>query len=290
MARIDTDLLGLQIISRADASIVGEVDALIIDDSGPRVVGFLVDLGVYEASVLPFGKATAIGADAVIVESADSLTIVSADTELERLAVKDVTITDATAITVSGKSVGILGDYYVDTESGDIVGVEFIPSDFSVYPKEPAVIPASCIERLGRDIAVLKDNYHQHLLRDGTSLERLSRPFDYGETVDGAPSEALPEPRAVELEPSPEPEPLFVPEEESASQPIEPGSLVEGPSQAEGDLADQPKHFLIGKKVQRRIEDAEGTVVAEQGEVVDNEMIMRAKDSDMLLILSLNVE
>jgi uncharacterized protein YrrD len=72
MVRVDTELLGLQIVALDDASVVGEVDGLIIDDRAMKVAGFLVDLGLFEASVLPFDKASAVGADAIIVTSAET--------------------------------------------------------------------------------------------------------------------------------------------------------------------------------------------------------------------------
>ena len=50
------------------------------------------------------------------------------------------------------------------------------------------------------------------------------------------------------------------------------------------------QHFLIGKGVVRRIEDVAGEIIAEEGDVVTSEMIQKAKNSDQLLILSLNVE
>ena len=56
------------------------------------------------------------------------------------------------------------------------------------------------------------------------------------------------------------------------------------------ELAAEQKHFLIGKRVLRRIESPSGELIATEGALVDYEMIQRAKASDMLLILSLNVE
>lgn len=407
MARIDTDLLGLQIVALDSAMVVGEVDGLLIDDGAVRVAGFLVDLGLYEASVLPFESATAVGLDAVIVESAAKITPISAAPALEALAEKDVTISDAKAITRSGRSVGTIGDFFVDTETGDVVGMEFIAADQTVYPREAAVIPTSTLYRLGRDIVVLEDDYDKHLMRDDASLERVSKP---------RPARVAP---VVAPEPEPSPEPAPEPEQESA--PIEPAAVqitaleaeepepakqiedafqaitiadepempaepeaieepaAEEPADVEAlevavDVAEEPadtaedeapevaeatidepevepaepaepaaeeveeaaededsgvddtltsapaldlaepaaeapaavepatpepaddaftsqqKHFLIGKRVLRRIETPGGEVIAEEGESVTFVMIQKAKSSDQLLILSLNVE
>ena len=187
MARVDTELLGLQIVALDDASVIGEVDGLIIDDKTMKVAGFLVDLGLFEASVLPFGNASAVGADAIIVASADALAPITGDPDLDALATKDITISDARVITRSGKTVGSIGDFFVDTDSGDVVGMEFIADDQSIYPKDMAVLPGAAVLRLGRDIIVVSDDYLQRLQRDAGSLDRLVRDIP-------VPIATLPEP------------------------------------------------------------------------------------------------
>jgi uncharacterized protein YrrD len=344
MARVDTELLGLQIVALDNASVVGEVDGLIIDDKSMRVAGFLVDLGLFEASVLAFGSASAVGADAIIISGADSLAPITANAELDTLATRDITISDARVITRSGKSVGSIGDFFVDTDSGDVVGMEFIADDQSIYPKDVAVLPSAAVLRLGRDIVVVSDDYLQRLQRDAGSLDRLTRD-DTHATITTSPepespsaAEPSPEPESPSAaEPSPEPEspsaaePSPEPESSQAADTpatvglddrpsitevdepavvAEPVPMIEtGPTAAvetavkeavtadapaspepESDLGSQPRHFLMGKRVLRRIEGVGSEVIAEEGDIVTHEMIQRARSSDQLLILSLNVE
>ncbi len=395
MARIDTDLLGLQIVALDTATVVGEVDGLLIDDATVKVAGFLVDLGLYEASVLPYSSAHAVGLDAVVVESGSKIAAISADPALAALAEKDITITDAKAITREGRTVGTIGDYFIDTETGDVVGMEFIAADQTVYPRETAVIPASSVYRLGRDIIVLEADYAQHLQKDEGSLERVAKPVEpikaeapaAAPVVVAAPVQpvavvepepeppVVSEPAPVEEPPAPEPaqeleeafEAITTPEEAPAVEaaqeaeevveaieeppvelvaelkeiepevevaeeitplaavtpayaddtltsepapdlsepqtaveeavveeapvaeaPVEEAPATEAP--AEDAFTSQQKHFLIGKRVLRRIETPSGELIADMGELVTFEIIQKAKGSDQLLILSLNVE
>jgi len=72
---------------------------------------------------------------------------------------------------------------------------------------------------------------------------------------------------------------------------VEPAATAPAaPEPAEDAFTSQQKHFLIGKRVLRRIETPGGEVIAEEGESVTFDMIQKAKSSDQLLILSLNVE
>ncbi len=382
MTRLDTELIGLQIVAADDASVVGEVDGLLIDDLALKVAGFLVGLGLFEASVLPFGSVRAVGNDAIIVASATSLIPIKEHAALETLARKEITVSDAKAITAAGRSVGTIGDFYVDTESGEIVGLEFVASDQSVYPRGTAIIPASTIHRLGRDIVVLENDYDTHLLRDAGSLDRLGRTrtevatpvFEPGGGGDSGPVAASEESGGTETletrdkevefeqawrtiaagppatptevsaeleetvteEPAPEAGPAAIDADEAADERREPARAEaetsepeaaapeRAPIQSEFDLAEdavtpeveaapesepvterepaptgpgeddavtsQQKHFLIGKRVLRRIDGPTGEVIAQEGDLVTFEMIQKAKSSDQLLILSLNVE
>ncbi|GAB4250759.1 MAG: hypothetical protein Kow00129_11620 [Thermoleophilia bacterium] len=373
MARLDTDLLGLQIVAKDRASVVGEIDGLIIDDEALQVAGFLVDLGLYEARALPFEDALAVGEDAVIVATPSVVVRISDNPRLAQLAAKEITLSDATALTLSGKAVGTVGDFYVDTESGSLLGLEFYPEETDVYPPGKVVLPASTIRRLGRDIVILSDDYDRHFLKDAESLERMEKrripepepvvaeelaaaeetglqaaeeetaaeteppaaeeaeaaaqegPAAAQEIIEteaeavaeeavaegevtaeeAAPEEAdleRPAPEAeaekvgpeegegVEVEPEESEGPETQEEPETAGLEVESALEADATVQEDDALEAGQRHFLVGKRVVRRIETPAGDVIAEEGQIVDYEMIQAAKSSDLLLILSLNVE
>ena len=118
-------------------------------------------------------------------------------------------------------------------------------------------------------------------------------------------AELEPEPPvAEEAEQTQAPEQTFAPvETPPASLDAEPDAAAkEDPAEQAGtaeispdvaeedDLASQQRHFLVGKRVLRRIESPSGELIASEGDIVDYEMIQRAKSQDLLLILSLNVD
>ncbi|MCL4368264.1 MAG: PRC-barrel domain-containing protein [Actinobacteria bacterium] len=225
MTRIGNELIGLPIVSLHDAEIVGEIDALIIDDATLTVVGFLVDLGFYEAKVLPFAAARAIGRDAVIVERPDDVTLVSHHPDVARLADKDIAVAGATAVTSSGHTVGTIGELLVDVDTGRIIEVELVVDPGSLWPSQPVLLPIA-LRGEGRPA--------------GDDAATALSPMPGSATVPGATSSA--------------------------------------------------PHYLLGKRVVRRIESPLGVVVADAGDIVTEETIRRAEGGEVLLILSLNVE
>ncbi|HZK49355.1 MAG TPA: hypothetical protein VFD74_07135 [Thermoleophilia bacterium] len=160
MARIDKDFLGLEVVSLEDASVVGEVDALLIDENA-TVAGLVIDLGVYEAKVLAFSDILSIGEDAVMIETAASVKPISQNIALEEVAELDVHVTDTLVMTDRGDLVGIVGDYYVDPATGAIKGLEILREDSEeeTEEEEAYLVPSSQVIRIGAELVMLKAGF-----------------------------------------------------------------------------------------------------------------------------------
>jgi uncharacterized protein YrrD len=246
--RTGGELIGLPIVSLQDAEVVGEIDALIIDDATLTVAGFLVDLGFYEAKVMPMAATRAIGHDAVIVERTKDVGLISQHPDLARLADRDMAVTGAAAVTAGGRTLGTIGELTVDVLTGRITAVELLADPGALWPGRPMLLPAA---------SVLSVDHHQVVLdeRCGAYVHDPSSPHpaDAGAAVGESPSV---QPRH--------------------SPPASPSKT--------------PSHYLLGRRVVRRIEGPLGVLVADAGEIVTEETIRRAESSEALLILSLNVE
>ncbi|MHB9150090.1 MAG: PRC-barrel domain-containing protein [Thermoleophilia bacterium] len=155
---MDKDFLGLEVISLEDASVVGEVDALLIDDNA-TVAGFVIDLGVYEAKVLAFSDILNIGEDAVMIGAAAAVRPISQNAALEEVAELDVHVSDTLVMTDRGNLVGIVGDYYIDPGTGSIKGLEIIPEDSEGDSGEAYLVPSSQVIKIGSELVMLKADF-----------------------------------------------------------------------------------------------------------------------------------
>lgn len=158
MARKDKDFLGLEVVSLEDASVVGEVDALLIDDSA-TVAGLVIDLGVYEAKVLAFSDILSIGEDAVMIGAAGAVKPISQDAALEEVAELDVHVSDTLVMTDKGDLIGMVGDYYVDPGTGAIKGLEILPEDSEEHSDEAYLVPSSEVIKIGSELVMLKAGF-----------------------------------------------------------------------------------------------------------------------------------
>ena len=169
MARRDKDFLGLEVVSLEDATVVGMVDALLVDEQA-TVVGLVIDMGVYEAKVLALSDILSVGEDAIMIASADSVRLISENTTLEDVAELEVYVSDALAMTDQGDLVGIVGDYFVDPGTGEIKGIEVLPEEEEYESGEALLVPASQVIRIGSELVMLHAGFEKNTVPDPEAL------------------------------------------------------------------------------------------------------------------------
>jgi len=158
MARNDKDFLGLEVLNLEDASVAGEVDGLIVDETRNAVVGLVVDLSLYEAKALPFADLRAIGDDAVTIASIACLRPLSAHEELLAVAERGIGVSDTPALTDRGRLVGVTGDYYVDQATGSITGLEIFFEEEGEDERR-LLVPAREIVRIGAELVIIREGF-----------------------------------------------------------------------------------------------------------------------------------
>jgi len=169
MARRDKDFLGLEVVSLEDATVVGEVDGLIVDETIGTVVGLIIDLGIHEAKVAAYSDLLSVGDDAVMVESSSVVRPISEHGPLREVAERHVEVCDSYAITDKGDVVGAVGDFFVDPATGVIRGVEILVEEDD---DKVAVIvtSASDIVRIGAELVMVRAGFQNRAVPSGDEL------------------------------------------------------------------------------------------------------------------------
>ena len=344
------ELLRLPIVSLETAEILGQVDEIVLDGANVRAAGFVTGMGVYEAKVLPFAAARAVGRDAVMVDGAGTLRAVAEEPELDRLIRADLSLSGATVLTETGQAVGVVGAFYLDRESGALAGFQLVPP-IEIDTVPDGLVPVRAVRRIGEALVLVDAGYEGDLRGDedelATAFEetaaarpkaatRPKRESKRRAKAPESPADVPPTPADVVTavadvgtattqgetatvakvaSPAAEVEsPLEVapaaggPVEEAPDEeaPVageaspdaggamarltqaQPQAEVEAPVAEDGPAP--KRHFLIGKRVVRRIEASSGELIAGEGDTVTEEMIRRARAHDLLLVLSLNVD
>lgn len=120
MIRI-SKLKGQRVLARSTAQLVGSIGQLLVEPASARVVAARVDGVVGTATVLPWDSVSAIGPDAVMVESAELLT--EPGTQPFGFVTDLYALSGRPLLTEQGDSIGRLEDVEVDEASGRVVSL-----------------------------------------------------------------------------------------------------------------------------------------------------------------------
>ncbi|KNZ68595.1 PRC-barrel domain-containing protein [Thermincola ferriacetica] len=247
------ELLGLAIISLNDGKEVGKVNDLIINPEEGAVECLVVDDGTryLGVRVLPSKFIIGVGEYAVTIESATAITTLDDLPDLSDLLEKNVKVIGTKVLTKKGKLIGTVSEFYVDEENeGKIVACEF------TAPKsnEPKIVPADGVVTFGKDVLVVVEDVDK-LLTDKKTFSGLAEP-----------DAQVPAGSAQETE-----------EQQD-----------EDNSEATRLFEERQRQFLLGRKVSKKIETEKGEVLAEEGDIITEELLEKVKRAGKFTELSMN--
>ncbi|SMB94127.1 PRC-barrel domain-containing protein [Deinococcus hopiensis] len=151
------ELLGRPIVAIDNGERIDTVHDLIFDHQANQVLGLLVDEGgwFHSARVLPFEAVRSIGEDAVMVDSAASVTSTRDDGRLADLLNSKVSLLGMTLLTTDGQNLGKLADVFFDEYSGQVEGYEATGGIFSDLSSGRTFVPAPEHVQIGHDAAIV---------------------------------------------------------------------------------------------------------------------------------------
>jgi len=149
-----SEVIGRTIVAREGGVSVGKVKDIVVDEAGRRVLGFLVEEGVFKrARVAPWATVQAIGPDAVVIASQASVVKADEAPEIKSVLDKKLVIKGLRLQTTAGKDLGKIDDFRFDESSGYIVGYELSGGVLADVFKGKSYLPTPASLELGREVA-----------------------------------------------------------------------------------------------------------------------------------------
>ncbi len=250
------EIIGLPVFSIIDGRKIGQVKDLVINPEEGKVDFLMVSNGSWYvgAKVLPFNAVIGIGAHAVTTESEGQLSIVNENPIANTLLQRNIEVKGNRVLTNKGNLIGIITEYEIDENAGQILRIEYRSAQDE---KTLSVIESQNILTYGSDIVVVKDD------------SSGSVPPEIGVEI---PAEAA------------EASPAEVPAAAETPVPAESAELAANGG-ASRFKANQ-KQYLKGKKVEKDIKDAAGSVIIAEGTIIDDEVIALAEAHNKFVELS----
>jgi uncharacterized protein YrrD len=277
-------IVGLPIISISDGVQIGKVKTLVINPEKGSIDFLSIEQEDVQLSLkaIPFKKVVGIGEFAVTVES-DSAVIDLAEIPIaNQLVNKQIRIKNTKAMTRKGELLGEVVEYFVDEETGEILGIEL------KIAERQAILPSNFVLTYGKDIIIVNENASSSLLDDPELLVQNTEIHDEKKTeqVDELmTSNDFNEPHSPVVEKEHR---QWLEEAAAAVDQQESEKTIEELNV----LREKQIELLQGKRVTKDILDRNGNVLIEAGTTLTAEHITKAQEEGpgVIVELSMNVE
>ncbi|ANB61403.1 PRC-barrel domain-containing protein [Anoxybacteroides amylolyticum] len=159
-------IMGLPIISISDGVQIGTVKTLVINPEKGSVDFLTIEQEDVQFSLkaIPFKKVVGIGEFAVTVDDHSAVIDLAEIPIANQLVNKQIRIKNTKAMTRKGQLLGEVTEFFVDEETGEIIGVELTTSD------RQAALPAEFVLTYGKDILIVNENAASALVEEAELL------------------------------------------------------------------------------------------------------------------------
>lgn len=153
--RKGSDVIGKVVVTYDTGLKIERICDLIFDQESNQILGFVVqEKGIFrDAKVIPLEEVLAIGADAVVVNSKESVSRAHKHPEIKAILRHDNVLKGTKILTTDGLDLGTLVDLFFDNRSGAVAGYESSGGLFSDVYSGRSFVPAPKTLKIGRDVA-----------------------------------------------------------------------------------------------------------------------------------------
>ncbi len=171
-----SEMRGLPIITIADGSEIGMVKSLVINPEKGSVDFLTIEHEDWQVSVkaIPFKKVIGIGEYAVTVENENAVIDLNEIPIANQLVNKKIRIIDTKVMTRKGQLIGLVTEYIVDDETGNIAAMVLKVKEQEVY------LAAQQVMTFGKDIIIVNEDASNYF---ADSFENLFTQATAGEEL-----------------------------------------------------------------------------------------------------------
>lgn len=158
--------LSLPIVSLSEGQHIGYVKNLVIDSESKSLAALVIDpKGFFkDQRIIPYAKVVSVGDDAITIDKGAYVEKSTSLPEILTLIKEKLTIIGTRVITQSGKTLGIVEEYYVDSATGKIEQIEISGGKIEGFFNGKAVLDAEYITTIGQDVIVTQKGCENNLV------------------------------------------------------------------------------------------------------------------------------
>lgn len=174
-------LLSMPVISLEEGIQIGRIKGLVVNPVRKKVAALVIEQRGWfkEQKFIPFTKVRSIGDDAVTVDRTNNVEKGVSLPEIVQLVKDRADLLGYKIIAENGTLLGYVDDYYVESFTGEIVGLEFAGSNIGSFMKGKAYIDINFIKTIGKNVIVVTNEALANVVKmDGGLQEALKNVKD----------------------------------------------------------------------------------------------------------------
>lgn len=177
--RKSKQFLGMPVVSLEEGQQVGSIKGLVVNSAPKNVAALIIEQKGWfrEQKFIPFSKVHNIGDDAITIDRAVRVEKGITLPEILKLLKERVNIVGARLVTESGTALGVVDEYYVDLQTGDIVGLEFSGGTVSNLFKGSAFLDINYVRTLGMAVIICSDMSLDNIVKMEGGIKETVRLF-----------------------------------------------------------------------------------------------------------------
>ena len=246
------EILGLSIISISDGREVGRVKDLVVNPEQGAVECLVVENGNRHLGikVIPFKEVEGIGEYAVTIASEDTIVSLDDVPHVNNLLERNVQVKGTKVLTRKGNFIGEVTEYVVDEDSNGKIVGCQLAAKDDNLNQK--YIPKDSVVTFGKDVLVVVEGVASTLTGNIEVQEATEKEIE------------------STIEPS----------TETQTAPPDAAKLFE----------QRQRQFMLGRQVAKQIVDADGQVIAEEGDAITEELMDRVKEAGKWSELVMNTK
>ncbi|AFL98588.1 hypothetical protein Desde_0094 [Desulfitobacterium dehalogenans ATCC 51507] len=158
--------LSLPIVSLSEGQHIGYVKSLVIDSQSKALAALVIDpKGFFkDQRIIPYAKVVSVGADAITIDKGSYVEKSASLPEILSLIKEKLTIIGTRVITQSGKTLGVVEEFYVDPDTGKITQMEISGGKIEGFFSGKAILDADYVVTIGQDVIVAQKGCETSLM------------------------------------------------------------------------------------------------------------------------------
>lgn len=177
--RKSKQFLGMPVISLEEGQQIGTIKGLVVNPSFKNVAALIIEpKGFFrEQKFIPFSKVHSIGDDAVTIDRVNRAEKGASLPEILKLIKERVIVVGSRLVAENGTVLGVVDEYYIDLQTGDIVGLEFSGGALSNLFKGSAFLDINYIRTLGMSVVICSNSSLDNIVTMDGGLKETLRIF-----------------------------------------------------------------------------------------------------------------